>query len=262
MKNISKRQGFLVLEKWFMLSLLVFGMVVFGGSFVSAEEEPPCPPPEGNTLERVDGDGDDKKDDWLMDSGTDDKGNVWELICLKRGDTTDESFLALRYKPGGQDGKWFGKCSFCNGDNYFLPSVRPDSNNNDVFSKLIWTNYNRVSEEDWEYEYHPQKDELIIYETTHKKDGDPCGKNNGPKPHTITSRTEVFRGPAPPKPEDLHPKSRMQPSEPCSSCYGVGSESFGIPTLTEWGMIIFCVLLFGWMAWVIVRRRRRVTVDM
>jgi len=32
-----------------------------------------------------------------------------------------------------------------------------------------------------------------------------------------------------------------------------------IPTLTEWGMIIFCVLLFGWMAWVIVRRRRRVT---
>ncbi len=29
-----------------------------------------------------------------------------------------------------------------------------------------------------------------------------------------------------------------------------------IPTLTEWGMIIFCVLLFGWMAWVIVRRRR------
>ena len=33
-----------------------------------------------------------------------------------------------------------------------------------------------------------------------------------------------------------------------------------IPTLTEWGMIIFCVLLFGWMAWVIVRRRRRVTV--
>jgi len=33
-----------------------------------------------------------------------------------------------------------------------------------------------------------------------------------------------------------------------------------IPTLTEWGMIIFCVLLFGWMAWVIVRRRKRVTI--
>jgi hypothetical protein len=31
------------------------------------------------------------------------------------------------------------------------------------------------------------------------------------------------------------------------------------PTLSEWGMIIFCVLLFGWMAWVIVRRRKRVT---
>jgi hypothetical protein len=34
-----------------------------------------------------------------------------------------------------------------------------------------------------------------------------------------------------------------------------------IPTLTEWGLIIFCVLLFGWMAWVIVRRRRRVTIS-
>jgi hypothetical protein len=34
-----------------------------------------------------------------------------------------------------------------------------------------------------------------------------------------------------------------------------------IPTLTEWGMIIFCVLLFGWMAWVIVRRRKRVTIS-
>jgi hypothetical protein len=33
-----------------------------------------------------------------------------------------------------------------------------------------------------------------------------------------------------------------------------------IPTLTEWGMIIFGVLLFGWMAWMIVRRRRRVTI--
>ncbi len=34
-----------------------------------------------------------------------------------------------------------------------------------------------------------------------------------------------------------------------------------IPTLTEWGMIIFCVLLFGWMAWVIVHRRKRVTIN-
>jgi len=41
--------------------------------------------------------------------------------------------------------------------------------------------------------------------------------------------------------------------------YRARIESSYIPTLTEWGMIIFCVLLFGWMAWVIVRRRRRVT---
>jgi len=33
-----------------------------------------------------------------------------------------------------------------------------------------------------------------------------------------------------------------------------------IPTLTEWGMIIFCVLLFAWMAWVIVRRRKAAKV--
>lgn len=33
-----------------------------------------------------------------------------------------------------------------------------------------------------------------------------------------------------------------------------------IPTLTEWGMIIFSVLLFGWMAWVIVRRRKAVAI--
>jgi hypothetical protein len=33
-----------------------------------------------------------------------------------------------------------------------------------------------------------------------------------------------------------------------------------IPTLTEWGLIILGVLLLGWMAWMIVRRRRRVTI--
>ncbi len=33
-----------------------------------------------------------------------------------------------------------------------------------------------------------------------------------------------------------------------------------IPTLTEWGLIIFCALLFGWMVWVIVRRRKVVRV--
>jgi hypothetical protein len=33
-----------------------------------------------------------------------------------------------------------------------------------------------------------------------------------------------------------------------------------IPTVGEWGMIIFCALLFAWMAWVLVRRRRKATV--
>jgi len=33
-----------------------------------------------------------------------------------------------------------------------------------------------------------------------------------------------------------------------------------IPTLTEWGLIIFGALLLGWMAYVVVRRRRGVTV--
>jgi hypothetical protein len=30
-----------------------------------------------------------------------------------------------------------------------------------------------------------------------------------------------------------------------------------IPTLTEWGLIIFGVLLIGWMAWAVMRRKRR-----
>jgi hypothetical protein len=33
-----------------------------------------------------------------------------------------------------------------------------------------------------------------------------------------------------------------------------------IPTLTEWGFIIFTVLLLGWMAWMVVRRRQTVKV--
>jgi len=32
-----------------------------------------------------------------------------------------------------------------------------------------------------------------------------------------------------------------------------------IPTLTEWGLIIFCVLLFGFMTWMVVRKRKGVT---
>jgi hypothetical protein len=39
--------------------------------------------------------------------------------------------------------------------------------------------------------------------------------------------------------------------------YPVSTE---VPTLTEWGFIIFTVLLLGWMAWVIMRRRRTVKV--
>ncbi|MDH3889645.1 MAG: hypothetical protein OEV49_01060 [candidate division Zixibacteria bacterium] len=33
-----------------------------------------------------------------------------------------------------------------------------------------------------------------------------------------------------------------------------------IPTLTEWGMIIFCVLLFAWMAWMLAKRKKRITI--
>jgi outer membrane protein assembly factor BamB len=42
--------------------------------------------------------------------------------------------------------------------------------------------------------------------------------------------------------------------------YAFGQTILVIPTLTEWGMIIFCLLLFGWMALVIVRRRKAVNV--
>lgn len=39
-------------------------------------------------------------------------------------------------------------------------------------------------------------------------------------------------------------------------------ETEPIPTLSEWGLIIFCVLLLGWMAWVVLRRQRRPAVRM
>jgi hypothetical protein len=55
-----------------------------------------------------------------------------------------------------------------------------------------------------------------------------------------------------------------EPEPLLMSVHGEGTYVFttgDIPTLTEWGMIIFGVLLFGWMAWVIVRRRRRVTIS-
>ncbi|MDH4034268.1 MAG: IPTL-CTERM sorting domain-containing protein, partial [candidate division Zixibacteria bacterium] len=35
-----------------------------------------------------------------------------------------------------------------------------------------------------------------------------------------------------------------------------------IPTLSEWGMIVFCALLFAWMAWMLARRRKRITAGM
>lgn len=42
----------------------------------------------------------------------------------------------------------------------------------------------------------------------------------------------------------------------------IGPHIAPIPTLTEWGMIIFCALLFAWMAWVLVQRRKRISMGM
>ncbi|MEA3297341.1 MAG: IPTL-CTERM sorting domain-containing protein [candidate division Zixibacteria bacterium] len=39
-------------------------------------------------------------------------------------------------------------------------------------------------------------------------------------------------------------------------------EKCDIPTLGEWGLIIFCILLVGWMAWVIVRKRKPAKLHM
>ncbi|MCX6830385.1 MAG: IPTL-CTERM sorting domain-containing protein [candidate division Zixibacteria bacterium] len=55
------------------------------------------------------------------------------------------------------------------------------------------------------------------------------------------------------------PVSRVEHSE-CDLHMALVSHA--IPTLTEWGLIIFSVLLLGWMAWAVVRRRRGVTVRM
>jgi hypothetical protein len=38
-------------------------------------------------------------------------------------------------------------------------------------------------------------------------------------------------------------------------------EAEAIPTLSEWGLIVFCVLLFVWMAWFVVRRQKRTSVN-
>jgi Mn2+/Fe2+ NRAMP family transporter len=39
------------------------------------------------------------------------------------------------------------------------------------------------------------------------------------------------------------------------------AQAKAIPTISEWGMIIFSVLLIGWMAYTIVQRKRRATSD-
>jgi len=42
----------------------------------------------------------------------------------------------------------------------------------------------------------------------------------------------------------------------CGTCYTYHE----IPTLTEWGLIIFSVLLVGWMTWMLIRRRQSVKI--
>ena len=39
------------------------------------------------------------------------------------------------------------------------------------------------------------------------------------------------------------------------------TQAASVPTLTEWGMIIFGVALAGWMAWMIFRRKQSLTVS-
>jgi hypothetical protein len=81
---------------------------------------------------------------------------------------------------------------------------------------------------------------------------------NDPCCFTITSgwnKIDLFVGPAG-GPADCEVTETGCPFNPMIFLVSTVS---AIPTLTEWGMIIFCVLLFGWMAWVIVRRRQRVT---
>lgn len=48
--------------------------------------------------------------------------------------------------------------------------------------------------------------------------------------------------------------------QPTSIDHFTALELHPVPTLTEWGMIIFCVLLFSWMAWVIVGRRKQLVM--
>jgi hypothetical protein len=62
-----------------------------------------------------------------------------------------------------------------------------------------------------------------------------------------------------------HPPTSLAYSTSDSGISFVGVTAFvsgvnPIPTLSEWGLIIFAVLLVGFMTWVVIRRRRRVTI--
>jgi hypothetical protein len=68
--------------------------------------------------------------------------------------------------------------------------------------------------------------------------------------------------------EKIHEVRFIVSGDPAGSdidCFTYGSLTnctviHPIPTLTEWGLIIFCVLLFGWMTYTIIRRRQAASV--
>lgn len=51
------------------------------------------------------------------------------------------------------------------------------------------------------------------------------------------------------------PKSQAEEGEAAQV-----KSSGAIPTLSEWGMIIFGVALAGWMAWMVLRRKQKATI--
>jgi hypothetical protein len=78
-------------------------------------------------------------------------------------------------------------------------------------------------------------------------------KNLNPNPRVSKQEITIWCDPVPPW---VFPGATVAEVEAAAVVCPVDE----IPTLTEWGMIIFCVLLFAWMAWVIVHRRKKAIV--
>jgi hypothetical protein len=121
---------------------------------------------------------------------------------------------------------------------------------------------------DWDTEFSDDDDDGDWDSSKHDRDGDDkydrkwTDKNGNNK--VDPGEVQEIK---PPEDSPTEPRPKIAPEE--RDCCGPGGpdcpdlppwpSSWGdIPTLSEWGMIIFGVVLLGFMSWVFLRRRRAV----